>query len=243
MSQQFNVKPTISRKRNNVGMSLLAKKQKKLTTTIEKVIDEPIIDNRVSVIEYAPKRPIEIIDISDDEERMEVDQVQANNYDQPLRFANWTLVEEREPVTNEKYRRVEQRAVFDVEHNITESLQLIEYQQQIDDSFEAAMRHFLDGHQGYDMFSAKIEHDNLNTSIYLSPQKIATFDKTRFLNKIFMVSQSNKEILLNGQLKVEVMITKKVIGSGKRTTKAPQTYTQERINKTSVVTIQNTGKY
>jgi hypothetical protein len=240
MSQQStNFKLTISRKRRNAGTSLLAKRSKPLTTTIEKVIDEPKINNRVSVIKYAPKRPIEVVDISDDET---LDSVEIPLYNDQIvdRFANWKLIEERNPTESEKFRRIEKCASFEVNHNITNSSNLMEYQKQIDDSYEAGIKHFIEGYPGDFMFSAKIEHEKLNKCIYLRPEKIKDFDKTRFLNKVFMVSQSNEEFLMNGLLKVQVVITKKVVGSG-RTTKAPQTYDEQKTRKTSIIVVKNNG--
>jgi hypothetical protein len=240
MSQQSNnVKLTISRKRRNAGSSLLAKRPKQLTTTIEKVIDEPKINNRVSVIKYAPKRPIEVVNISDDE-TLESAEIPLNNDQIDERFANWKLILERNPTESEKFRRIEKCATFEVNHNITNSSNLMEYQKQIDDSYEAAIKHFIEGYPGDFMFSAKIEHEKLNKCIYLRPEKIKDFDKTRFLNKVFMVSQSNEEFLINGLLKVQVVITKKVAGYG-RTTKAPQTYDEHKMKKKSVVVVKNNG--
>jgi len=74
--------------------------------------------------------------------------------------------------------------------------------------FVPAIRHLIDEYQGYDYFSAKIEHESLTSSIYLRPEKIEDFDKTCFLNKVFMVSQSDEGFLLNGSLEVKVVITK-----------------------------------
>lgn len=75
----------------------MAKKLK--TTTITKVVEEPAIDNRVSVIKFAPKNPIEVIDISDDDEPVpqSIETASINSSKEAKRFANWTIVEEREP--------------------------------------------------------------------------------------------------------------------------------------------------
>jgi hypothetical protein len=152
------------------------------------------------------------------------------------------MIEERVPTEVEKFKRIEKRASFEVNHNIDKSINLMEYQQQIDDSYEAAIKHFISGYPDDYLYSAKIEHENLNKSIYLHPQRIASFEKTRFLDKVFMVSQSNEEFLINGKLNVEVVIYKRVVGSGK-TTKAPQTYEEAKHKKTSIVVIKNNGKY
>jgi len=258
--------PKVTRKRS-AGVSLLSndpKKQKveksgRLTTTIERVEEEDSHRKNVSVIKYAPKKPFEVIDISDDEEPEKAIEVITIADEEPIevisnpdeesassdnnesnQFVNWRLVEELEPVEIQKFRRIEKHASFEVIHNIFKSSNLMEYQKQIDDSYEAAIRHLIDGHQGYDYFSAKIEHESLKSSIYLRPEKIENFDKTRFLNKVFMVSQSDDGFLLNGSLEVKVVITKKMVGSG-RSTKAPKTYEQDRINKKSIVVIKNDG--
>jgi hypothetical protein len=55
-----------------------------------------------------------------------------------------------------------------------------------------------------------------------------------------MVSQSNEEFLMNGLLKVQVVIIKKVVGSG-RYTKAPQTYDEHKTRKTSIIVVKNNG--
>jgi hypothetical protein len=271
----------LSRKRR-AGTSLFAVKpiyKKRPTTTITVVeeplvvdvvsqnqptynviteVEEPHINNRVSVIKFAPK-PIEVIDISDDDEPQPSTSTEIidlpNNDPQPSistddkasdaiqRFANWILIEEREPTEVEKFKRIEKRASFKVDHNISNSTNLVEYQQQIDDSYEAAIKHFIAGYPDDYLYSAKLEHVKLNKSIYLRPERIGSFDKTRFLNKVFMVSQSNEEFLLDGLLNVEVVIYKKVSGSGRRTTKAPQSYSENDIrNKKSIVTVKNNGK-
>jgi len=247
--------PKVTRKRN-AGVSLLSKDPKKqkieksdrLTTTIERVEEEHNPRKNVSVIKYAPKKRVEVIEISDDEEPEEViediplpDEDPASSEDnENNQFVNWRLVEELEPVEIQKFGRIEKRASFQVTHNIYKSSNLLEYQKEIDDSYEAAIKHLIDQYQGCDYFSAMIESESLSTSIYLRPEKIEDFDKTRFLYKVFMVSQSNKDFLLYGILDVKVVIIRRVIGSG-RTTKAPNTYEQEKINKKSIVVIKNNG--
>jgi hypothetical protein len=235
----------LTRRKRRGGTSLLAKPivKKPLTTTITKINEEPAIDNRVSVIKYVPKRSIEVIDITDDDGPLLLPTTSTDNFsDVGRRFANWILTEEREPTEVEKFRRIEKRASFKVEHNMSDTKNIMEYQQQIDDSYEAAMKHFIGGYPDDYFFSAKIEHVNLNKSIYLSPQRIGSFDKTRFLNKVFMVSQSNEEFMLDGLLNVEVVIYKKASGTGPRTTKAPQNYDEEKLKKKSVIVIKNDGK-
>jgi hypothetical protein len=119
----------------------------------------------------------------------------------------------------------------------------MEYQQQIDDSYEAAVKQFISGYPEDYLYSAKLEHENLSKPIYLHPQRIGSFEKTRFLDKVFMVSQSNQEFLINGQLNVEVVIYRRVVGTGRRTTKTPQTYDEEKNKKTSIIVVKNNGKY
>jgi hypothetical protein len=232
----------VNRKRRSAGISLLAKPiaKKALTTTITTVIERPQIDNRISVIKYAPKNPIEVIEISDDDES-QPSTSSGSNSKEVKRFANWILIEENGPTEIEKFKRVEKRASFEVNHNIDKSIDLMEYQQQIDDSYEAAIKHFISEYPEDYLYSAKLEHENLKKSIYLHPERIGSFDKTRFLNKVFMVSQSNEEFLINGKLNVEVVIYKRVVGSGKRTTRAPQTYDEEKHKKTSIVVVKNNG--
>ena len=101
-----------------------------------------------------------------------------------------------------------------------------------------AVQPFLSSAQPSDKFTALIASEKLDKDIYLRPQKISDFDKTRFLNQIFKTSQSKREFLNSGLLKIRVSTYRPLSGSG-RGSKAPTTHVEENKRKKCVINIRN----
>ena len=151
---------------------------------------------------------------------------------------NWVLIEEFPIKTNNKYKRTEKKVVFNLEHNFGGLPELMEFQSAIDNAFETAVRPMLSNAQPSDKFTLLIESEGLDKDIYLRPQNVSDFDKTRFLNQIYKTCQSKREFLNSGLMNVKASIYSSLSGSG-RGSKAPTTIGEDIDRKRSVVKIRN----
>ena len=153
----------------------------------------------------------------------------------------WILIGKENPFRSLRLNALEQWLTFDIEHNLSNLIELPHirtYAGAIDNAFAEAMSPFIDSLRDNDRIGFYIESNDLNYHIYLRPEKPRPFDKERFLNQIFLTSQSNKSFLNSGHLKVRVLIIYSLFGSG-RTNKAPISYAQSVQNKQSVIKIKN----
>jgi hypothetical protein len=79
--------------------------------------------------------------------------------------------------------------------------------------------------------------------LVIETETIKDFDRTEFLSYIMRVAQSNQEFLLNGELDLQISVTKRIEGRGnKKNYEPPQDNTEKRAQKQSIVKIKNNGK-
>jgi hypothetical protein len=68
--------------------------------------------------------------------------------------------------------------------------------------------------QRNDVMLAYIRHSSLEKPIFITPQKARSFEPKSFLDAIYRVSQSNRTFLLDGELALEVSVTKPLENMG-----------------------------
>ena len=150
----------------------------------------------------------------------------------------WNLIQDFGEVHHPVLDRIERRANFHVTHNLQllENIgqNLYEFREAIDHAFEDAMRQLLVSSHWDSWFSAYIDHEDLNPSIYLPPVKVWKFDRKSFLDKIFRTFQSNKKFLMDGLLEIRVAIYPGLNGSGRKS-KAPKTHNEFKKSKDSII--------
>jgi len=132
------------------------------------------------------------------------------------------------------YKRI--LSSFQIEHNFNDYLDIFKVETEIDGIFQLFFEEYTQEAGNDDVISMTVKHEFLDTPIYIHAKK-KNWSCEDFLNKIFQVSQSNTQFIMNGKLDIELIIVKKIDGSGKR--KAPQSVGDYRRNKRSLVVIQN----
>ena len=175
--------------------------------------------------------------IQDPIESQQVNDHQTGGAVQPL--IKWNLIAKEKEFRSIRLNAFEQWSTFDVEHNLKDFRDIRAYAEAIDNAFAEAMAPFCQQLLDNDRIGFYIESDDLNYKIYLRPQKVRPFDKERFLNQIYVTTQSNRVFLNSGHLKVRVLVIHSLSGSG-RTTKAPLPYEELVKNKKSVIKVINT---
>ena len=159
--------------------------------------------------------PVEDIRSQVGEGQPEVLPEENNDSPQPDPQMLWQLVEDNGEVRHEKFQRTERRAQFKVEHNFNDIKDLKAYEDSIDNAYENAIKPMLRQSNPDDLYSAYIDHPELNPSIFIGYHKVSSFDKKKFLNKLYKIAQSNTSFFLDGVLKVRVAIIKTVQGAGR----------------------------
>ena len=152
------------------------------------------------------------------------------------------LVREFEPEHLPRFHRVVSKRHYRLKHNLAE-VDMLEMGDAIDDLFRKFMQPFLQAADDQDQVSLTVRQGRIR-DIYVSYRKV-NFDIQEIVNRLESVqqSQSGDSFLLDGELEIEVAITRKISG-GRGTTnsrsRAPQSVSELSNNKKSVVKINNT---
>ena len=156
-------------------------------------------------------------------------------------FIDFQLIETLETKYNERFLATEQWTRYEVRHNLNKFPDLMTIQTSIDDAYERVMKPYIEDSAPSDIIGGYVEHEALQYHISFRPIKVKNFDKREFLNRIFSVSQSRRQFLLDGTLIFRVVVYKSLTGSG-RGTKAPLSYSEADDKKRSIIRIENNDK-
>ena len=155
-----------------------------------------------------PPHDTQEVDIRGDEDPIE----EIVEYSNEVPSVKWELIEESQSFYHEKFHRHEKRAVFKLSHNFYECSNISAFKSAIDEAYEEAIAPILANAKKTDLFTVKIENTSLNYDMFISPEPVFTFKKERFLDVLQMVVQSNRNIFMDGILKVRVAIYESMKG-------------------------------
>jgi hypothetical protein len=111
----------------------------------------------------------------------------------------------------ERHRHFERsiyRSEYNITHNLSEYSNLFDIEYEIDNMLDEIISPLIARAQRNDVVLAYIRHSSLEKPIFITPQKAGSFEPKSFLDAIFGVSQSNRIFLLDGELALEVSMTK-----------------------------------
>jgi len=109
---------------------------------------------------------------------------------------------------------------------------------QFEIEFDKLFTNLLKSAHPEDYASVSLIHNEMETPIYVAPQKVRNFKISTVFERIEKIAQSFKPFLGNGVFELVVILTKPALGRGK-IAKAPKTIKQISCGKNSVVTIKN----
>jgi hypothetical protein len=147
----------------------------------------------------------------------------------------------REPeVTSRRFRRRSNKITFKIIHNFGSFSDLFQIESNIDNFYEEFMKKQLENADAEDPVSVSISHSELTGKpLFIPPKRKHLFDRKSLFNVLYEVAQSNNSFLLAGDLKLEINITEKARGQGKKIPKPPITVEQMKNKSRSVILISN----
>ena len=140
-----------------------------------------------------------------------------NNNIMAERIINYELINAHPDVTNTRFSRTIISRDYEITHNLTENTNLFDVEFEIDQMFNEIITPLLQNARENDIITGYIFHNRLQTPIFVVPQRVLYFKrhhKSKFLESAFNVIQSNKTILLDGRLSIEISITRPVSNIG-----------------------------
>lgn len=152
-------------------------------------------------------------------------------------FLEYELLQKFRPHYNKKFLRTTIVSVYNVRHNLNEIADLLQVCDEVDEFFGSLLETELKEWNPNDRFSCNIE-TNADRNIYIPPQLVKNRNPQEFLNSIYEVAQSNKDVLLPEEMKIEFSIVKNPRARGwnkKKLTTVPDRSRRKR----SVITIRN----
>lgn len=160
---------------------------------------------------------------------------------------DFEILNRENPRVYTRFHRAEYNFDIGISHNLNHLLpNLLVAANEINEAYQQMTRPILLNYTPNDFYSVYIIHTSLkHKPIFIETKTIAQFNKQDFLNKIHNVSQSNDQFLLNGELKLTVMVTKDVAGAGgqRKYKSAPRTLEKKRRDRRSLIIIKNNGIY
>lgn len=155
-------------------------------------------------------------------------------------FINFDIISTGERYSRRLHRYVVE-SVISVRHNLSEYSNLLDVTESVDDAYEKCMRTLLKNAAPNDIVSGYIDGEDFPFTLYIPPQRFQNLDRESFLNVIMDITQSDKDIKLEHQIKLTLHLTKALEG-GMHSKKAPKTHAENLKNKRSVITIKNTDE-
>jgi len=98
---------------------------------------------------------------------------------------------------NERFHSKKVTSTLRIEHNLSDYLDIFKVENEIDTIFQMFFEEHTQDAANDDIVSMTIKHEHLDTPIYIHARK-KHWDGQDFLNKIFQVSQSNTQFILDG---------------------------------------------
>ena len=162
----------------------------------------------------------------------------SNYTPDPIEFV---VIDSREPIINQKFRRKNKSFSFIIKHNLGAYINLFSIQDQIVSNFQKLIDQAIDGEDENSFISVEIYHNSLGeVPIYIGHQKIKDFNVAMIFHVLEKYSQSNKLLLADGKIEMDVIIVENVRGGGgKKVSKAPKNLNEISFNKLSTITIKN----
>ena len=121
-----------------------------------------------------------------------------------------------EPVFNQKFRRLQTKVTYEVNHNFSSNVtNFLEVSEAIDQEYERIVHYELEQVPDCAFFSVSIDSEDLATPIFIPPHKPSNFHKEDFANTIARVLNSNQDFLLTQKLSVTFTHVLHVSGSGR----------------------------
>ncbi|MDI9312523.1 MAG: DNA polymerase [Limnohabitans sp.] len=148
---------------------------------------------------------------------------------------NFELIETSE-TDNPRFHQHLINKKFIINHNFDDYLDIFKIEHEIDTFFKDFFDKNTTLAEPNDIVSLIIKHEELDKPIYIN-SKMRLWDPQDFLNKVFQVTQSNSMFLFDGKLHIQLVIVKKLTGSGKR--KAPITIEEHRHKQKKLIKINN----
>lgn len=149
----------------------------------------------------------------------------------------WTVISE-ERKEFEKFKKTEITTEVVLSHNLI-NLDLKSVKLKIDDLFGEFVTHYTHQAMDKDRVCVSISHSELNPHLHLNFIK-KNFDKTKFLDTVYKLVQSNDKFLFDGRLQITVRIIKNISGGRRpRSALAPHTLEESSRRKLSVIEIKN----
>jgi len=144
----------------------------------------------------------------------------------------------RQSFKHPRFHRDVVKKKFIVSHNLIEFPDLFSVENDIDNAFSSMFSEELGNSADDDIISVSINHSELHSTVFINKKKM-NFRKEDVLNSIAKVCQSGTSFLFNGQLDIEIAITKSVSGSGRMRKNAFITEEARRKRKKCIVDISN----
>ena len=148
-----------------------------------------------------------------------------------------------QPVLTPRLRRSEYGRIYTIQHNWNEFADIRTIDTQIDNLFEQMVQEQVNSAGENDIVNISINHDNLETPLYITNARKKNVRYEKFCNQIYNMEQSSRlsGFLSSGQLEVKVVVIKSVTG-GKRGNRAPRSAKTDIRLKRSVVEIRTFGE-
>jgi len=140
--------------------------------------------------------------------------------------------------TYNKFNRVEFKTNFRIKHNISLEPNLFNIEKEFETEIRNLLKEILLKAEDDDYMTISLIHNDMETPIFIAPQKVRNYDYTKIFKRIQKIAQSFKMYLASGEFELVVGITKTPMGSG-RIPKAPKTIDEISKNKKSIVSIKN----
>lgn len=151
---------------------------------------------------------------------------------------DWETISESRPVISPTFNRESITTVYKLTHNL-DAIDIMKVSDDIDKMFQTFIQPSLDKCGPRDVISVIVRHEELHQPLFVNARKFR-FNHQNFANGLFSLSQSNSTFLFNGELEVQVDITKTPVGGGRgRKNVRPQTVEEFNRDKQSIILIKN----
>ncbi|XP_074604152.1 uncharacterized protein LOC141857561 [Brevipalpus obovatus] len=155
---------------------------------------------------------------------------------------SFNLLNRYEIPHNRTFHRRQWESKYSLKHNLASFVDLTSVSEAIDDFYSAFMEEYLNEAMFSDRITVAIDHHSLNPPIYINFLR-KDFNREAFSERLKALTQSNRDLLEDGDISVTVRLIKNIGGEGgdlNRMRIAPKTLNDRTREKQSVVEIKNT---
>jgi hypothetical protein len=151
----------------------------------------------------------------------------------------WELLEQRND-SRSRFKLFKTMAKFKVHHNLYEPSDILRYNNEIAKSFYEAIHKLLIGYTTDHKITVTFETEEMDNPFSIPPVWIDEFNPKLLVYKLEGVTQSKKEILLNGPINVTIHIFEAEKGrGGGRSKREAKSYDEIKKQKKGIITIRD----